>query len=137
MEFKQGCSRCGAVFDHFQHHTLQCGLAKIIIAPHLIFAVTCAVQFCIVQSIGKTLTVPHLFFCNHMCGVMYMMWFEWSEVGIFFKFQIFPTQFKTNFSLCFGPNFKLLSQFFLYFGLTFLINTCQGYQTFFFENQGY
>ena len=29
-------------------------------------------------------TAPY--FCDHMCDVMYMMWFERFETSIFFKF---------------------------------------------------
>ena len=41
--------QCGAVLSHFQHHTLRCGLAKIITAPQLILVVTCAVRCGAVQ----------------------------------------------------------------------------------------
>ena len=34
--------------------------------------------------------------------------------SIFFKFWIFPTQPKTNFSVCFGPSFKLRASFSLF-----------------------
>ena len=72
-----------------------------------------------------------LHFYDHMCGTMYKMRFETS---IFFKFWVFLAHHKTDFFLCFGPSFKLLSQFFfiLSWQLAFLIHTCQGYKTFFF-----
>ena len=41
--------QCGAVLGHFQHHTLRCGLAKIITAPQLILVVTCVVRCGAVQ----------------------------------------------------------------------------------------
>ena len=122
LELPLGCLQCGAVFNYFQHYTLQCNLVKTIITHHFIFAVTCAMLCNLEFSQNYHCTLPH--FCGHMCSVVYKMWFE---VGIFFKFWVFPAQSKTNFSLYFEPNFKLLSQFFLYFVLTFLINTCQSY----------
>lgn len=52
-------------------------------------------------------TTPH--FGGYMRGVVYKTRFEWFEVSIFFKFWPFPTQSKIDFSLYFGPSFKLLS----------------------------
>ena len=105
--------RCG--FRPFLHHTLRCGLAKIITALHLTFTVTCTVQCDAMQcdlefSQNHNHIAPH--FCDHMCGTMYKMWFEQIEVGIFFKFWAFSIQLKTNFYLYFEPSFKILSQFF-------------------------
>ena len=82
--------RYEAVLDHFQHSTLQCGLTKTITTPHLIFAVACAVRCNVVWF--RVFAAPH--FCGHMCGAMYKIQFE---VGMFFKFWVFPTQPKTNF----------------------------------------
>ena len=103
--------QCGAVLGHFQHHTLRCGLAKIITAPQLILVVTCAVRCGAVQvwcglefSQNHDRTAPH--FCGHMCDTMYKIRFV---VSIFFKLWDFLTQPKTNFSLFFGSSFKLLS----------------------------
>ena len=95
------------VMGHFQHRTLRCGLTKTITTLHLIFAITCAVWCGLEFSQNHNRTAPY--FCGHICGTMYMIRFE---INIFFKFWTFPTQPKTNFSLFFGPNFELLSQFF-------------------------
>ena len=127
----QGCSWCGAVFGHFQHHILQCGLAKTITAPHLVFAVTCAVRcnavWCGLEfSQNHNHTASH--FCDHMCDTMYKMRFE---VGIFFKFWDFPTQPKTNFSPFFGPSFKLLSQVFFILGWLFQLTLARVIKLFF------
>ena len=63
-----GAVRCGAVLGHFQHRTLWCNLTKTITAPHLVFALTCAVQCG--QSLAKTITALHLIFaviCVILC----------------------------------------------------------------------
>ena len=74
---------------------------------HMCNAVQCSLKF----SQNHNRTAPH--FCGYMCDVTYKMQFETS---IFFKFWVFLTQPKTYFSLCFGQNFKLLSQFFSILG---------------------
>ena len=80
---------------------VRCGfgsfLAKTITAPYLIFAVTCAVRCGLEFSQNHNCTAPH--FCGYMCDTMYKMWFE---VSIFFKFWVFLTQPKTNFSFFLG-----------------------------------
>ena len=98
----QECSQCGAVLGIFS--TMQCGLAKTITVPHLIFAVTYVVRCDLEFSQNHNRTAPH--FCGHMCDVVYKMRFE---INIFFKFWVFPSKPKTNFCFCFGPSFKLLS----------------------------
>ena len=65
---KQGCSWCGAILSHFQHRTLRCGLAKIITAPHLIFAVTCLVWCCLEFSQNYNHIALH--FYDHMYGAV-------------------------------------------------------------------
>ena len=65
--------------------------------------VRCGLEFS--QYYNHTAT----YFYSHMCDVVYKMQFERLEVDIFSKFWTFPTLPKTNLSLCFGPNFKLLS----------------------------
>ena len=72
-------------------------------------------------------TIPH--FCSLMCDTMYKMLFE---VSIFFKFWAFLTQPKTNFSLFFGPSFKLLSQFFFILGWLVLSTLARVIKLFFF-----
>ena len=57
-----------------------------------------------------------LHFYSHMYSAVYKMQFECFETNIFFEFQAFPTQSKIDFSLCFGPSFKLLDQFFFILG---------------------
>ena len=91
--------RCGAVVGYFQYRTLRCGLTKIIIAPHLVFAVICAVWCGLEFSQNHNRIALH--FCSYMCDTMYKMRFE---VSIFFKFWVFPTQPKTNFSLFLGQD---------------------------------
>ena len=91
--------QCNAILSHFSHHILRCGLAKTITAPHLIFAVTCAVWCGLEFSQNHNRTTPY--FCGHMYNTMYKMWFK---IDIFFKF-LSP---KLIFTF-FGPNFKLLS----------------------------
>ena len=72
------------------------------------FYVWCGVVQCGLKfSQNHNCTISH--FCDYICGAVYKMWFEWFEVGIFFKFWAFSTPPKTNFSLCFGSSFKLLS----------------------------
>ena len=71
--------------------TVWCGLTKIITAPHLVFAVTCAVRCGVVWcglefSQNHNRTTPH--FYSHMCDTMYKTQFK---VGIFLKFWAFPT----------------------------------------------
>ena len=51
-----------------------------------------------------------------MCDAVYKLQFEQFEAGIFFKFWTFSTQPKTNLSLCIGPYFTLLSQYFFILG---------------------
>ena len=70
----------------------------------------CGVMRCGLEfSQNHNCTTPH--FCNHMCCATYNMQFIAS---IFFKFWIFPTQLKTDFSVCFGPSFKLRASFSLF-----------------------
>ena len=107
--------QCGIVLGHFQYCILLCNLTKTIIVPHLIFAVTCAVQCGLEFSQNHNHTAPH--FCSHICSAVYKIRFKRFEVNIFFKFWVFLTQPKTNFLLCFGPSFKLLNQFFFILGL--------------------
>ena len=69
---------------------------------HMCSVVQCGLEF----SQNHNRTASH--FCGYICSAVYKMWFEWFEVGIFFKFWVFLTQPKTNFSL-FEPSFKLLT----------------------------
>ena len=66
-----------------------------------------------------------------MYGAWYKMQFERFKVSIIFKFWDFPSQSKTNFSLYFGPSFKLLSSFF-FFLASFPSQHLLGLSTFFF-----
>ena len=85
------------------HGEVQCNFRPFL-APHLIFMVTCVVWCGLEFSQNHNCTTPH--FCSYMCSVVYKLRFE---VSIFFEFWAFPAQPKTNFSLYFGPSFKLLS----------------------------
>ena len=114
--------RCGVILGHFQYHTLWCDLVKIITESHLIFVVICAVWCGLEFNQNHNRTAPH--FYGHMCNTIYKIRFE---VGIFFKFWAFSTQPKTNFFLFFLVKFLIIKLVFLYFGLAFLVNTCQGY----------
>ena len=87
------------IFQIFGFSTLWCSLAKTIIAPHLIFAVTCVVRYGLKFSENHNCTAPH--FCDHICDMVYKIRFEWFEIGIYFKF------------LAFLPNPKLIFSFIL------------------------
>ena len=128
---------CSAVLGYFQHRTLRCVLPKTITAPHLILRshIQCGVMRCGLKfNQNHNRTAPH--FCSHICGAVYKMRFELFEISIFFKFWAFSTKSKTNFSLCFGPSFKLLSQFFFILGWFFQSTLARVIKLFFF-NQGY
>ena len=124
--------QCGAILDHFQHRILRCSLSKIITAPHLIFAVTYAVRCGL--SLAKTITAPHLIFAITYavryirCSLNDLKFVYFSNFGFFLPSPklIFP------FVLVQVLNYCLV---FLYFGLAFLISTCQDYHFFFFRGK--
>ena len=102
--------RCGAVLGHFQYHTLRCGLAKTITAPHLIFTVTCVVRCGL--SLAKTITASQLIFAVTYAMQCIRCGLNDLELVYISNFGFFLPSPKTNFSLYFGPSFKLLNQFF-------------------------
>ena len=65
----------------------------------------CGLEF----SQNHNRTTPY--FCGHMCDAMYKIRFE---ISIFFKFWIFPTQPKTNFSLFLGQVLNYCARFSLF-----------------------
>ena len=72
---------------------LQCGFGPFL-----------ALHFIVRFSQNHNCTAPH--FCSHMCGITYKTQFE---AVIVFKLWAFLAQPKTDFSLYFGPSFKLLN----------------------------
>ena len=112
----QGCSWCGAVFGHFQHCTLWCGLGKTITALHFIFAVTCAVRCGAVRcglELAKTITALRLIFvvtCAVRC-ITYGL-----KLIYFLDFGLFLPSKKLIFPFIFGPSLKILNQFIFILG---------------------
>ena len=124
--------RCGAVLGNFQHRTLQCSLAKTM---HCTLFLRSHVRCGAVQSLVKTITAPHLIFVI-TCAILCI------RCGLksanFLNFGLFLLSPKLIFPFLWAK-FLIIKLVFIYFGLDFLVNTYQGYQTiiFFFENQGY
>ena len=90
----QGYSRYGAIFGHFQHRILRCGLSKIIIASRLIFAVIYAVRFKFSQNHNRT--ASH--FCGHICGAVYKCGLNDLKLIYFSNFGFFLPSPKLIFS---------------------------------------
>ena len=123
---------CGAVLGHFQHHTLWCGLAKTITVPYLIFAITYAVRYGVVQNLAKTITAPRLIFavtCAILCIRCNLKQVYFSNFGLFL---LSP---KLIFPLFFWLSFKLLSQFFFILGWLFQSTLARVIKLFFWKTK--
>ena len=100
----KGCLQCG--FGPFLalHFIVRFSQNHNHTAPHFCNHMCDVVQCSLAFSQNHNCTAPH--FCSHMCGVTYKTRFE---AVIVFKLWAFLAQPKTDFSLYFGPSFKLLN----------------------------